>query len=1332
MEHLRYNPATHTKPVQAVRFGGYQLTPEGKARLFLPGCYSDAADEFRYRAYAKVLDGDKAQDLELVPQGHYWVSKEALPLGTNYRFRVEESYGKGSRDVLENLQVKEINGEKYNVISPFEATAPRKSVVMADIFLDSVVSRKKLAEWLERYGKGDLASTVRTHFNQFGGDELGLKEVMPILEQAGFTGILLKPFIGGDNLSSHRYWTTDPYVLNSSFSSKQAFREFLSDSLKGGFKVFSDGAFVNLGLNAPQFWSNLHDGFRSPYWDWFVYDLSDQHGIKQPYPKEAYGKHQLPILPSKFNPQSGLSTTDYDSIDYRILNDPDQPGYDARRPIFIEYIPRPNDAKILLTNEDSVQRYQFRIDAKELRKKRELAQDVTDRDQKKQLFLEWNKFSLVPASKGGMPVKWDGQNDVLKLNMKNPEVQEYIRGAMSYWTRFAQRAGVTEVTRALSEARAKHPDGTPLQWLEAITRNSETEQNRLLPKILFPDLDTMTAEDVKAAQKRSDSLVDGGLEQALVETLREEFPLMALNIPSHFKSTLAHPKLAKELQQEPLPLVVQVCKWLFYPVWKPLSFLEPVHSLLEQLEELFLPKSFEKILAGKLQEAVKALPEESRSKLGRQVIQPLVGEDLGQALYLQLLTNQSSPDPKAIEDGFYNTVDPEIIHADPDTAKNLLVRFMKKRLKALDPNRLADVLANKLHDLDPQMAALAECVLNKRELGGMNWRADAAKDVGDFVKVQDVRNPLVRVKLFNQEIEFVRSFWEQVTGSLRKIYPKTSLIAELTDFEKLSSEEAATEAYQKLFDSNIFTSMPNMRYMYNTPTRLVHYAPRPDEFGDQQMKPSQFLAGVKAMSQSVPFPVLRQFQNLTASHDYPTTAHALLINPCIATMDYLKWWGVKDDLVEAVTELRTKPGFRQQRERLAAMGITNLDDVLQKMMLRVSEPAFFEALPPDIQEYYSESQKKLTRVDGSVEWIGPNPVQIKHHLVQSLFSLSTPDQLGLTGLKSPEAVKVLEESIVERITEPSEARAMRAVLSNTLSRLDWGAVTRRLDVSPEVAQVVRDRVNQLMPDAFAKTIAKYGRHWGNRPLEIALDNVFESFPAGWDVNLAGNTPPARVQTAVREQMYEQALMPVLEKLKKIIALQVAVPGNPSVYLPDLFAQSGSELVKNIFVQNRNLIRYDYLDDLSGDALKKISDKPYLRSFFKDVSEILKLRSRYQALNDGVVLDVAVNDNDHVVPVVRDNGKDQVIMLVHTGQPSDVGWDKVGDGPLYKEIALNQNKKNGFKLDAASFMHLDRNARYVDPENGEEFHLNGNGQLVKAGTSEDGIDISRSYRILIRQ
>jgi hypothetical protein len=1326
-----------SKPVS---FTGYRMESNGQARLFLPG-HTQSVDSLQ----AKVMTAQgSSYDLPMKNKGVYWESEATVPAGSAYQF----VYQMGNRQYVadvDHLQERQIEQSSFKVISADEATSPQIAVNIADIFQDSVVSPDKLAAILEKRNRQDLAQSVRNHFNLFGGNDAGLNAVMPTLKQAGFSGMLLKPFIGGDNLSSHHYWTIDPYVLNNTFPTKQAFGNFMKNALSSGMKVFSDGAFVNLGLNSPQMMSNVYHRYRSPYWDWFLYQQPEVgKNTAKDFPTEAHEKHRIGRLPQFLNPRTNRMETNYDRIDVRVVNDPVASEYNPNKPIYVEFydtlVQTPDGAArpgypMMVTNDDSIPLYRERVSASELKQKRAQIEKTTDLVDQKRLWVEWSHFALTDPSQDGMPIKWDGQIDVTLLNMRNPEVQDYMAGAVGYWTDYVRSFYTREIVDTLKLAQAKNPSGTALNWLEAITQSKEAPE-ALLPPIRFPRVETVDAGILQQTRQRLMENVHGeNLSLSLVQQLRTQYPLQALALPNHFKATLSHPKLKKELAEEKLPFWAQMLGEIISPVVRPFRIIRHFDYFCHQVQELLRPRAFDDLLSRQLNQVIAELEPQQVERLKLRDVSGILADGLAERIYLECLTGQTSTDPAAIEAGFYATV-PSYVHlSDPETGKNLLKGFLKQRLKTLNWGAIKQQLQSDLNQLDPELVSAAQAVMEKREIG-MNWRMDAAKDVGLMDRVRNIPRQSERDKAFSEEMSFVESFWRNLSGRIRKAFPKSSIIAELTSFEALASRDVAAQWFRKLLGNGIFTSTPNMKFMYDTPMQLVHFAPKPHEFGASQMSVQQFQQTLSRMAKDVPSHALKHYQSLTSSHDYPNTTHVMLINPALGSQDYLNWWGLKDDFLVACKEFLTKPGFENERISLKSKGIPNLENTLEVLIQFVNSPQFQNKLSPEVRAFYSELEKKRQGTQGQDEWAGPTPTELKAQFVKQVFDCIPPADLSIPNRFS--AKEELMEALSQRMTEPSMAKAMRGVLTNATQRINWAQVATRLNISESETRVIQNAFLPVFYTGMTQAIKKFGAQFGYQPLEIALENTMALIPVGWGDNLIPGASSDRLEAVLKEGIFEEAIKPVLDKLLRVMAIQVASPGNPSVYLPDLFAQSGSELIKNMYVQNRNVIDYSFIEPKGAPANRQF-DRPYLRTFMKQASAILKWRTETPAIRDILqsnnMLLPTTAEEDAILPIIRDDGDKQAIFLINTGKPSKPDWhNKVGDGPLYQEIESTNppEKTKNYKLDARSLHLTPELTQYEDLNTGERFKINEAGHLVSVENPEKGIDVSGLYRVLVRR
>jgi len=186
------------------------------------------------------------------------------------------------------------------------------------------------------------------------------------------------------------------------------------------------------------------------------------------------------------------------------------------------------------------------------------------------------------------------------------------------------------------------------------------------------------------------------------------------------------------------------------------------------------------------------------------------------------------------------------------------------------------------------------------------------------------------------------------------------------------------------------------------------------------------------------------------------------------------------------------------------------------------------------------------------------------------------------------------------------------------------------------------------------------------------------------------------------------LPPMLDKLQRVLALQVGTPGMPSLYLHDFYPPGGGETVKNGVVQDRGPL-----------SLTQVN--PLIKPYQQQAEWLLSLRQHYPALDNGVLLPPASEETmfqlseQGVMPFIKDNGKQQVIFLVNTGKPTQATWgNRVGDGERYDSLPLTQPVVDNLDL---NLWHLgmSETTAYKDIKTGTVYHGDKTGRLVdKAG------------------
>jgi hypothetical protein len=1487
--------------------------------------------------------------------------------GLRYRFLVADENGKLKpvQDALATTS--SVPG--FTQIMPIAAVnVDPKSGPMLDIFNDSVVAMFNARKLEDRTKTPDVFGE-RNHFNNFSRD-LGkltawedrktlehkyLNELLPwAVEEMGFTSFLWKPFIGADNIGSHGYWTTDGAQLNKTFGDKQVFKKVLDKSLGYGLDIYADAAFVNQGYNGIQVWSNLAYGKQSPFWQYFKYD--EQPNVPGIFrlPDHAHAQKQsVGILPVITDPSLGNQRViNPKAFAIRVLNAPGSQDFDDKKPTFIEtFDPRlenPDgtpkskeqlkDVPPILYSYDSVVRLRFPVDAKEAQKKlgelkslgaarENVAGPYGDNvailqlpahasgnpaDAQTRAYLEtvqeWDRLKLTTFNGDNSGYKWDGQLDVTKVDINNPNVENTIGQTMSYWTRFVRNRYIHQIGLGLQQAAGVQPiaENNIVQLVRDIATDSRTQEKnfRTEGKVFYSRFHNYAnpkdqehllnirhwlrdkyKEDTEFASASSDNRAQMLAARMVREYGIANVPLMDDNYPALFKSVLTNPELQRHLGwTDEVPADTPLEK-ISTPIAKVLS--APLRVV-----GITVLSPFEKVLSGKLKEAVSGLPQLHQEALNAPLVQSVVMNEFGEDLYIKLLTGKwpqehqkdergNLRDPqdynKAVLNGLYSHMDPSILKADPIAGARMLRGFLKGELKKLDKEEIQQHLRMHLEEggkvLTADAAEWSFAILQKEKLG-MHWRLDASKD---FLPMDDIRanpNHKQRSEMFhgNGVENLLYPLWERLLNlggdakgakvkpyeGVREIFPKSNIIGELTD----ALWQDRTQGLRKLM--TLFNGLPNYDFFIWAANRSLNGA---DQWGVGGGARAGLKYGLYSMAQTTP--EMGSMSNISSNHDQPTTTYLGLLNPQLAYMDTMvnfvgpgEFRGneiarLENLLPNSLYELRDKGTFQAERRLLADIGVK--PESLSQTIAQFEAPKFMESgyyrklaqAAPQVKTYFDQlngetwdipRDVRLKVVEGMIApGNGLNPVQTLSEkdrqkvnaLLEALFarhigtSPTSPTQVPersvtemakrpemlqklLTGsisaqqidpanakldqalkamaqgVDDPEAVRktfILGAVLGDRVLEFSEVRAMRAVVNNLLE--DPKVSKGFAPVLPGGAKSL-ESFKAAVYAGYNEAASQYGRHLGFQPLNTVLERTLDAAKAtpqgkaiGLDqLNEAG-------QNQIVDAMYEVAMKPVLEKMRRMVALQVACPGVPTVYMADILGQVGGETLKNKFVQDRPVFNLQWLKenflDPMGNRIQSDTFKPYLRDYAQSLASTLRLRQLYPSLDNGSMIkppelaridaleaarDQAGSPDERsrleaeikeraqafedkgVLPFIRDNGQEQTLMLVNTGKPNkpfaqrttqgadgtpkteDRYWNRVGEaGPLYHSIQADALVKD-YTMDLQG-LGIAPGTPYalIDPKTGKAskvFTVDKNGNLpLKGVTFSD-------YAVLVRQ
>ncbi|MDX2084478.1 MAG: hypothetical protein SFZ03_03720 [Candidatus Melainabacteria bacterium] len=1228
-------------PPAAARFGSYQVQPVGEdtaqVRLTLPG--QQSAQRVVAEVYSARLDPatgkpiittQQPHRLEMQRTGLGWsASADEVTLHAKdrqalyYRFLVEKN---GQTHFLTDLlQTDTIQGQPFGLIHPDEARGPAYLGPILDLFQDSLLP---LNETAPANLPKQLAQTTphqryRDHFNRFSLQSPGLAEqalredVLPYMVRQGYGALMLRPIIGGDFQTSHGYATSDPGLLNNTFASKSSLKHYLQDSLGTGVQMVWDGAFVNQGLNGLQYWSILQHGQAAhDYLDWFMHGGFQKTPGARAYPEYFHENPvKIGIFPVVNDPQTRQPVRNDEAIGIRLINPPGQPDYDPKRPCFVETYParlqNPDGTPTsypeqLRASSDAVPVKRFEVRPEEIRQKLKLlgsSASVVNLYGRRALAFDaqhhsgtqgwthslntlsrWSTFQLVTPFERNSPYEWDGQIDVVKMNIENPQVQQYVRDSMQYWTRFVRNAYVESVAAALSQVPVPSDlkDAAQLsQWVNHIQRTERglngapgTESSLESHSVLPPVRQAFTAfENPEAIARQFQSLAqrvdlqpvpEKQMTHRLAQTVLTEYPLVALplrdgDFPVPFKATLTYPTLATDLRwgegwltgaRRTLATVGSI---LTTPI-KGTGLYRALHSLSARVPGL---RPYESILTDTLQQLTARLPEDIRPSLRSPLVQSVVTGEFAEALMLRLLTGvdplaDQTATPDTLLDGLYKTLPDALLKADPQSGAKMMVGFLKQRLADLQPKDL-DQLAVDLQALltgsreaDPssrryrlthENTLMALAAVQSRRLG-LHWRLDAAKDFGD---IDTHRNRVGRdmqtafPKLFND----VFKLWSHVLGGVQDVFPQGSVIAEMTLLPDLAKGDmpAVGDTLRQFF-RGLFTGQPFYDF-YNRYVRVVHEGDRPDDRGETQMTPAAAMNDFYNGSRILDFRSTLGGQVFAANHDSQTMSDTMAKNLFLGFMDQEKYSRLPMDWFNSLLELRTKPILAEERSLLSrtlGLSAAELEDALLKLTW-ITDPAVLEGQPSGegaatqpalvtdagVLKYMTETGKKSAF--GNVPL--PTPRDVKRRLVEELFK---DDRLiQLRGL-DPQRFSFLN------LSSSAEAVAQQALRTlTTPMELGLRQNTSMMDILrdaqhpfwSDVRQQLRQHGAEAEYESVHKTLCLTGTI-ANRLLEPSevkavrgtLNNVLFGEHFQW--NRVLSSVPAAQQATFRQQ-YEVAL-----------------------------------------------------------------------------------------------------------------------------------------------------------------------------------------------------------------
>lgn len=823
----------------SVSFKGHNLVEndfgEKMYKFFLPKIYFDKA-QIKLKKFTLDPNGNIDESIKHEEQTRE-IPKDTGVIEIKAKdFELTENEVLGYKFVIDNNEFLDTHkfivtddSEKYNIADNISTNVLNGSRAMyhivPNIFNPKNNQVKTFTNALGETVTVDEDKVRSNHVTKFDADLKTIIEKIPYIKEMGFRRIISTPIFGQDNISTHGYWTTNPYQITSRFGNINDFKNLQIEMFKNGMGYIVDGAFTGEGVEGIHVRDLLENGIKSPYLNYFeTYN----------FPSEAI---RLGVLPD--NEEA------YKNFEIRIVNSPiiwkvdkngktaenfgeKNPEYDAKKRTFIQLydkrlasteqlkedklirsydIKNPTDENAINSWMDVVQPFAFPVPPAEVKNKAKHA--LEDKNTEAKEFLKsWRNFDIIRA-KGSSGIKLlTGDKDILKLRYTYPvikrrqtinsgdtietgqeemkkiqesthDVREYTIKAGEYWT--------NKTSKILNEyIVAQLKDATNAKQILEIIKNKAGKD---LPDTLKSL--TITEKNIQDVLDNKNPITNYIPYPETIEEMLEETPIESIEVSDEIISLVGSKKAKQNLKEH------------------------GVNKLLEALSINIIDKTQNKGLdCGLIIENGVINPK--NYKLLR-----FLGDDIKKFLFIKALSPKlSTEDIIKNNDKIFQDISLKgigVIGTNINEKLSQLSSVMKTNLSNIseeDIDIFSDYLNEKIKHTTPQKIAVADYIIDKTE-SGLDWRIDASKDIAEIEELME--DDASVAETWGKYIEFWKEFNTRVSNYNRHAYK----IGELTDttirFNDITQKFKNTgDLEDKLISNGKFTTATNYNYLFST------------------------------------------------------------------------------------------------------------------------------------------------------------------------------------------------------------------------------------------------------------------------------------------------------------------------------------------------------------------------------------------------------------------------------------------------------------------------------------------------------------------------------------
>ena len=1106
-----------------------------------------------------------------------------------YRYIFTDEEGNEIRTAIDPFKRIKINGDEKNIIEIGNnyGITPQGGT-MYHAFIDSVGYNPKLLD-------ENMKKFIRTHANRLGGSIAGLTYLLKHGYFDSYKYIISTPDIGADLTSPHGYWPNNQYQCKN----MQDFKDFNFELFKRGKGYVADGAFTSQSLQSPLVQHVLKWGEQSPFYYMLKVEDKIQLGII-PENDEAIKNVGIRLINSPLlKDYNGNRPTYIQFVDDRLLDDTQR--QDTKKPVEKYGKFNPDDHYDSVGYQDTVHPFYFEVDSNNFDKKLKCFKNknyimLKDLNQEEQeVLFGFRGGDVTSRYMASNATYWDGNVDIIKMNLSNPDMsnekevegfkaaREYLFGVATFWTETIQ----TDLIKRTAQLNERQ-------------KAQIAKANGISDDIYAQIKENATNGDfISNVQKQSKQILQ----------YIKEFPLQSIETSPELSAVFSEPEFQKELLEG--------------------DIIDNIYKYTDNIIDKAIPEAYK-----------------NNSEYKNYVIKTYTNEILKSIFAQAILENSVDNNGHVAVDRLKDEATlKSMLNHKPTTAEDeraQVVRKLRKNLLKIDNRAIENKIKKELANVSIKDFRMAELLVSQSK-SGLNWRFDAAKDIGDLNATQERLVNFEDIWSGNAQADGVKQFWSEFVSRIKKYNPASYIIAEITtmgdyygwnEFDSMMSyDKKLANTFLRKLANNIIEQEPDSEY-----------AKHAKIFADT----------------SQPY---EKRKDAFDAVNYPFKANDDAIG------NRFKVWEYENNL----------PWSLEQNflEQIGATTSSNYDKYFNRI-------TYFVGVDPEdggtgVKDGNAGHLKYLkTNTEHFLEYSQPNTAMLSHVFTdnhdkpRAMHALPLDMEIAITGLNIN--VKGRGHSSLADFSEddPRIQKIKEITQRNDLANINPFAAAVGLMMSEKIEKSSFSDEEKAKLKLSLKSLvngekngipdARRARAFGFLPYEITIADLFKNA----DIN-DENKIEEFTKYVMEEPMYLQ---------EKIWQLTNALIGVPTLYYGTEYAQSGYETFsKNDFVGNRNRALHE-----------RKSDGIYAK-YYNKINAISGMANnpKLSALRNGVPVSLEIQEDKdfEMYPIYRKDEKNSQTISVITNFgikqntfSKDQGY-KFGQKLKPKEVsAIQIQDKNG--------------------------------------------------------